>query len=136
MAQTVTVLCRLPSGITLDLHDIDALKTRAASDAPIGVAARPVKSVTLLGQKHDPRYHGAEGRLLGRAGRTQVDADFWNAWLAQNERNELVTQKVVFAEANAAKAEAAVSELATERTGLEGVDEAALPQNVEKSDRE
>lgn len=133
MAQTVTVLCRLPSGITLELHDLDALKARASSEAPVAVAARPMKSVTLNGQKHDPRYHQAEGRLLGRAGRTQVDADFWNAWLAQNERSELVTQKLVFAEVNASKAEAAVAELATERTGLEGVDESALPQNVEKA---
>lgn len=99
-------------------------------------AAVALRSVTLNGAKHDPAYHHAEGRLLGRAGRTIVDADFWSAWLAQNERNQLVTQHLVFAEANAAKADAAVAELAKEKTGLEGVEQNALPGDVKKADRE
>lgn len=132
----VTVLCRLPSGVTLELHDMDGLKGRAASEAPVMAAAIPVRSVTLNGAKEDPTFHHAEGRLLGRAGRTEVDGDFWKAWLDQNQRNQLVTQKLVFAEANPAKADAAAAELAKERTGLEGVDQNALPGDVKKADRE
>lgn len=136
MANTVTVLCRLPSGVTLELHDLDGLKSRASSEAPVMQAAIPVRSVTLNGAKHDPAYHHAEGRLLGRAGRTEVDGDFWKAWIDQNQRNQLVTQHLVFAEANAAKADAAVAELAKEKTGLEGADQNALPGDVQKADRE
>ncbi|MXV35746.1 MULTISPECIES: hypothetical protein [unclassified Saccharibacter] len=136
MANFVTVLCRLPSGIELELHDLGILKERASSDAPIGLASVPRQSVLLNGAKHDPTYHPAEGRLLGRAGRTQVDADFWNAWLKQNERNELVTRKLVFAEANPTKADAAVAELAKERTGLEGVDPENLPKDVKRMEKE
>lgn len=136
MANSVTVLCRLPSGVTLELHDLDGLKSRASSEAPVMQAAIPVRSVTLNGAKADPAYHRAEGRLLGRAGRTIVDADFWSAWLAQNERNQLVTQKLVFAEANPAKADAAAAELNKEKTGLEGVEQNALPGDVKKADRE
>lgn len=136
MAQFVTVLCRLPSGVTLELHDTAQLQARAASDAPIMQPPTPRASVTLNGAKHDPRYHAAEGRLLGRAGRTQIEADFWTAWLEQNERNALVTQKLVFAEATPAKADSAVAELATEKTGLEGNDQNALPGEVSKMDKE
>ena len=136
MANTVTVLCRLPSGVTLELHDLDGLKGRASSEAPVMQPAIALRSVTLNGAKHDPSYHEAENRLLGRAGRTEVDADFWKAWLDQNQRNQLVTQHLVFAEANAAKADAAVAELAKERTGLEGADQNALPGDVKKADKE
>lgn len=136
MANFITVLCRLPSGIELELHDLGILKERASSDAPIGLASVPRQSVLLNGAKHDPTYHPAEGRLLGRAGRTQVDADFWNAWLKQNERNGIVTRKLVFAEANPTKADAAVAELAKERTGLEGVDPDNLPKDVKRMEKE
>lgn len=134
MANFVTVLCRLPSGITLELHNLDDLTARTGSEAPVMQAAAPLDKVTLNGAKHDATYHSAEGRLLGRAGRTQVDADFWGKWLAQNQRNQLVTQKLVFAEANPAKADAAVAELKTERTGLEGSDPAKLPGDVKKAE--
>ena len=136
MANNVTVLCRLPSGVTLELHDLDGLKSRASSEAPVMQAAVALRSVTLNGAKHDPAYHHAEGRLLGRAGRTEVDGDFWKAWLDQNQRNQLVTNHLVFAEANAAKADAAAAELNKEKTGLEGVEQNALPGDVKKADRE
>ena len=136
MANLVTVLCRLPSGIRLDLHDIDTLKSRAASEAPVMGAAPLVRSVVLNGAKTDPSYHHAEGRLLGRAGRTEVDSDFWNAWLAQNKNSELVRHKLVFSEANQSKADAAVKEMAKEKTGLEGLDQNALPGDVKKADKE
>ncbi|MCX5617031.1 hypothetical protein NQF87_08655 [Bombella sp. TMW 2.2559] len=135
MANTVTVLCRLPSGVILELHDLDGLKSRTASEAPVMQAAAALRSVTLKGAKHDPSYHEAEGRLLGRVGRTEVDADFWKAWLDQNQRNQLVTQYLVFAEANAAKADAAAAELSKEKTGLEGEDRNALPNNVKKLEK-
>ncbi|MXV35965.1 MULTISPECIES: hypothetical protein [unclassified Saccharibacter] len=136
MAKFITVLCRLPSGVELELHDLDSLKERANSAAPIGLASVPRQSVLLNGAKHDPTYHPAEGRLLGRAGRTQVEEDFWNEWLKQNERNDLVTRKLVFAEASPTKADAALAELSKERTGLEGNDPDNLPKDVSKLEKE
>lgn len=135
MAQFVTVLCRLPSGVTLELHDLDALKNRASSDAPIMQPPAPRASVTLNGAKHDPSYHPLDSRLLGRAGRTHVEADFWNAWLKQNAQSALVTRKLVFAETTPAKADSAVAELATEKTGLEGNDPNALPRDIAAMDK-
>lgn len=136
MAQCVTVLCRLPSGVTLKLYDLDQLTQRATSETPIMQPAAPRRSVTLNGAKHDPRYHPAEGRLLGRAGRTQVDGEFWEAWRAQNTHNALLTDKLVFAEASPAKADSAMAEMSREKTGLEGNDPDNLPAEVGKMEKE
>lgn len=130
MADTLTVLCRLPSGIRLELHDLAALKSRAKSQAPIMAPARALSSVTLNGIKHDPLYHPAENRMLGRAGRTTVSAEFWNAWLEQNAHTDLVTQKLVFAESTPSRANSAMAELAQSRTGLEGTDHTTMTNGV------
>lgn len=135
MAEFITVLCRLPSGVTLELHNIGALKNRTTAPAPLMQPATSLRSVTLNGAKHDPSYHPAEGRLLGRAGRTQVEKDFWEAWLKQNEKNQLVTQKLVFAEATPDRASDAVRDLKAKKTGLEGTDQDALPKDVSKMEK-
>lgn len=135
MAQSLTVLCRLPSGVTLDLHNQETLKQRATASTPMMHPATPLRTVTLNGATHDPSYHSVEDRLLGRAGRTQVDKDFWEAWLKQNEKNQLVTQKLVFAEATRAKADDAMKELKSEKTGLEGAGQDALPKDISKMEK-
>lgn len=135
MAEFITVLCRLPSGITLDRHDFNTLSQRAKTKASVLHPAQPLQSVTLNGAKHDPRYHAAEGRLLGRAGRTQVDKEFWEAWLKQNAQNQLVTGNLVFAEATRAKADDAMEELKSEKTGLEGAGQDALPKDISKMEK-
>ncbi|MUG89678.1 hypothetical protein [Bombella sp. ESL0385] len=130
MADHVTVLCRLPSGIRLELHDLPSLSERAQASAPIMAPPQARASITLNGIRQDPHYHPLENRLLGRAGRTNVPTDFWKAWLEQNKTSSLVTQKLVFAETTAARADNAMNELAKERTGLEGAEHTSLVEGV------
>lgn len=130
MADTVIVLCRLPSGIRLDLHDLASLSERTQATAPIMAPPQARSSILLNGIRQDPFYHPAENRLLGRAGRTTVPTDFWKAWLEQNKQSDLITRKIIFAENTPARADNAMTELAKERTGLEGADSTTLTDGV------
>ncbi|QDH14119.1 hypothetical protein E3E12_07900 [Formicincola oecophyllae] len=133
MAETVTVICRLPSGVRLDLYDMKGLaETAQANKAGAQmVPGAPVRSVILEGARHDRRYAKFTNAMLGMGGRTVVDAAFWEAWLAQNKNSELVRRNLVFAEASTAKAEGKLKEVGSHPTGLEGVDTAKLVGDVQ-----
>ncbi|WP_282799622.1 hypothetical protein [Bombella apis] len=130
MADTVTVLCRLPSGIRLDLHDLSSLSERTRATAPVMTPPQARSSILLNGIRQDPLYHPVENRLLGRAGRTTVPTNFWKAWLEQNRQSDLITRKIIFAETTPARADNAMAELAKDRTGLEGADNTTLAEGV------
>lgn len=125
--ETVTVICRLPSGLVLGLYDPDDLRRRAGSVAPVMAPPVPRASVRLEGARRDARFHARDNRLLGLAGRTQVDAAFWAAWVEQNPGYLPLKNGLVFAQARAADAEARLAECASQRTGLEGLDPSTLP---------
>lgn len=126
-AETVTVVCRLPSGLVLDLYDPEDLRTRAGSVAPVMAPPVPRASVRLAGARRDVRFHARDNRLLGLGGHTQVDKAFWDAWVAQNPGYLPLKNGLVFAQARAADAQARLAECASQRTGLEGLDPNALP---------
>ncbi|MBO1329251.1 hypothetical protein OQ496_12660 [Acetobacter suratthaniensis] len=126
-AETVTVVCRLPSGLVLDLYDPEDLRTRAGSVAPVMAPPVPRASVRLAGARRDARFHARDNRLLGLGGHTQVDKAFWDAWVAQNPGYLPLKNGLVFAQARAADAQARLAECASQRTGLEGLDPNALP---------
>lgn len=126
-AETLTVVCRLPSGLVLDLYDPEDLRARAGSASPVMAPPVPRASVRLAGARRDARFHARDNRLLGLAGRTQVDAAFWEAWVAQNPGYLPLKNGLIFAQARAADADARLAECASERTGLEGLDPNALP---------
>lgn len=130
MADTITVLCRLPSGIRLDLHDLSSLSERTQATAPVMTPPQARSSILLNGIRQDPLYHPVENRLLGRAGRTTVPTNFWKAWLEQNRQSDLITRKIIFAETTPARADNAMAELTKDRTGLEGADNTTLTEGV------
>lgn len=130
MKNTVTVICRLPSGLVLDLYDTDDLKARAQSAVPVMAVPLPRASVKLNGARHDPRFHGRDNLLLGMGGRTEIDAGFWAAWCAQNPDYPPLKNGLLFAQAKSADALAELAERGKHRTGLEGLDRSQL-QGVE-----
>lgn len=125
--RTVTVVCRLPSGLVLDLYDEDALKARASGAVPVMAPPVPSASVRLNGARHDPRFHARDNRMLGLGGRTEVDATFWESWSARNADFPPLRNGLVFAQPTAAAAGTALAERAAQPTGLEGLDPTALP---------
>lgn len=123
---TVTVICRMPSGLALDLYDDADLKARAASAAPVMTPPTPKATVRLHGARRDPRYHPKENVMLGMGGRTEVDADFWEAWTKQNANFQPLKSGLIFAAAKEADAVAELADRGQSRTGLEGLDPKAL----------
>ena len=87
MAGTVTVACKHPSGLHLDLEAVDGTKTRATlkgNAVPFGV----------------PSY------LVGGYALTEVDADHWAAWLEKYKDSSLIKDRIIFAQPKRSNAEA------------------------------
>ncbi|MBO1326054.1 hypothetical protein K2X14_10190 [Acetobacter sp. TBRC 12305] len=124
---SVTVICRMPSGLVLDLYDQQELAARATSAVPVMGPPVPRASVRLKGAVRDPRFHARDNRLLGLGGRTEVDAGFWAAWCAQNPGYGPLKSGLIFAQAKEADALAELAERGAHRTGLEGLDPEHLP---------
>lgn len=120
---TVTVICRMPSGLVLDLYDEGALQAPARQGALPAIK----DSVRLRGARRDPRYHKKDNIMLGMGGRTEVAADFWEAWTKQNAEFMPLKKGLVFAMPKEADAVSRLSELREERTGLEGLNKDKMP---------
>ncbi|WP_148299032.1 hypothetical protein [Acetobacter okinawensis] len=120
---TVTVICRMPSGLVMDLYDEGALQAR-----PTPGALPVVKdSIRLSGARRDPRFHKKDNIMLGMGGRTEVPADFWEAWSKQNAELMPLKKGLIFAMPKEADAVSRLAELRDERTGLEGLDKDKMP---------
>ena len=105
----VTVGCRLPNGIIIDLYNAD------------GSLA---KSVELKGANSD--INGPIIILNPRmCGYTQVDEDFMNKWLDQNKDFAPLVSGAIFVEKTIAKAQDSAAALADEKTGFEAESQAA-----------
>ena len=126
-ASMVTVICRMPAGLVLDLYDTDELAARASTPTPVMAPPRPTASVRLNGAKADPRYHGRDNLLLGMGGRTQVEASFWQAWCAQNPNFLPLKNGLLFARPAEGDAQAELAERGQHRSGLEGLEPDSLP---------
>lgn len=98
----ITVGCRLPNGLVLRLQDNKGNETR----------------VELKGQNAD--MHGALFIQPTHCGYTEVDKDFWDAWIAKHADFPAVSSGAIFAEATEFKAKGAAKERVKEKTGLEG----------------
>jgi len=99
----VTVGCRLPTGIILRLADDQGNETQ----------------VELKGQNAD--MNGAIFIQPTHCGYTEVDKDFWDAWVVKHADFPAVANGAIFAETTESKTRAAAKERVRETTGLEGV---------------
>lgn len=100
MADKVTVACKLPFGLLLDLRGpIEIVEINGQKSASATILAK----VTLRGSAEQRRLE-SDGNLTGETqlvidgyGLTQVSAEFWTAWEKQNAGSALLMNKVVFA---------------------------------------
>ena len=92
---TVTVACKLPNGLVLDIP---------GAKAP----------VVLNGANHPEAIAGH--------GLTEVDADFWAAWTKLYSDFQPLTKEMIFAQGSERSAAAKAKERKDEKSGLEGLD--------------
>lgn len=95
MAGKVTVGCRLPHGLTLR-HPMDSSQT---------VEIQGLNKSNIIGA--DCMF-------------TEVDADFWDAWIMVHSEFPAITSNAIFVGKNKSSAEAIAAEVKDEKTGFEG----------------
>lgn len=97
---TVTVACKLPHGLHLDLKGRERVTVRGTA-VPFGTAAHDIGGFALT---------------------PNVDADFFAAWLEAYKNLEVVKRRLIFAYPKTQDATAQALELRDERSGLEPLD--------------
>jgi hypothetical protein len=107
-ANTVTVGCKLPHGLVLTLNE----KVTTEEDRPIYRATGP--AVTLAGRN--------ASQIIGGYGMTEVDADWWDAWVKQNQNFQPYKSGLIFAEPRRDKAMDRAMEQRQIATGSEPID--------------
>jgi hypothetical protein len=131
---TVTVGCKLPNGIVLDLYG-----PRTPDRAQ--VAPQLLKSFTLKGSRFPTDDNGVAratwdvvGGSTGFGLTENVPADFWNAWLEAHKESELVTNGIVFAVPTLDDAKSEGAKRADTKSGFEPLDPEKPAPGIEKSD--
>lgn len=108
MSTTVTVGCKLPNGLLLELGKRGDEKYR---------------SVTLKGAN--------SSAIVGGYGITEgVDKDFMDAWLKKHQWLPAVRKGLVFVEDSVANAQAHAVEFMNEKTGLERLNPNDAPKGI------
>lgn len=101
--KTVTIGCKLPNGLLLEVDNKSVLIDGANSSQVVG--------------GHGITYN--------------VDADLWQAWLKQNADRDVVKNGFVFAHGKAANAKAEAKEKTDTKTGQEPIVPNAKNNGVE-----
>lgn len=99
---TVTVGCRLPTGLILRVFDVNGNENR----------------VELRGQNSD--MNGAIYLRPQNCGYTTVDKEFWDEWVLKNKDYPPFKKGAIFVESTEARAKSKNKEMVKEKTGFEG----------------
>ena len=100
-AEFVTIACKAPNGLILDL---DYIEIQNAEKGTIRTHRTPrEKCVTLKGWA---RRWGDPDTTEGGYALTQVPKDFWDAWIARNSESSLITDKIILPPHRDARAQA------------------------------
>jgi len=103
MAGKVTIGCRMPNGLQLDVPGLP--------------------SVTLAGKNHQ---WSEDFPFLDSAGYTEVDADFWAKWAEEHKTYPPLRDGLIFQAKNLTDAKAMAAELKDLTTEMDG-----MPQNAD-----
>lgn len=99
----VTIGCRLPNGIILDLYADSGAILKSVELA--GANSAVDSDIVILQPRH--------------CGYTEVDAGFWEAWVAKNPEFAPFKSGAIFMAKDERSAKAMNKELQTEKTGFE-----------------
>lgn len=136
MSGTVTVACKLPHGLMLEVVDPAVF---ADVNPQNGVVARPPgKRVHVAGCARPigvPLPDDAPQVVGGYALTQGVPAAFWEQWLAQNEEAPFVKQKLIFAHEKAGAAVGEAKEKREVRSGFEGMNPDKPAPGIERADK-
>lgn len=121
---TVTVACKIPNGLLLQLEKRETVIVPSPAGGRKEEVGRkvgePVKingfAIALTGNPPDHEIHGGFGLTHG------VKKDFWDAWLKQNEDLDIVKNGLIFAHEKRDNAVAQARDMRTLRSNMEPLD--------------
>ena len=119
--KTVTVGCKMPGGLILQLYEMHDEKEATPNGFRDIKVARPAGDPVRINGCAVP-VGGPQPKhmVLGGYGLTPgVDADFFAKWLKQNEHSMLVKNKLIFSANSRDSAESKAEEMAKVRSNLE-----------------
>lgn len=122
MAETVTVACKIATGVHLDLFKDSGMKTPQGEIVWAHVDRRTLRGGAF------PVGVQLPNPPVGGYGLTTVDKDFWNRWLAENKDNPLLKNGMVFATGNQADTEKEARSREKLISGMEPIDPNRLPE--------
>ena len=114
----VVVGCKLPHGITIQLHE----GSHGEDGKPVMVATGA--AITLKGRN--------ASNVIGGHGLTDVPADFWEAWTRQNATFAPLKAGLIFAEPRRDRAMDRAVDQESARTGSEAIDPDKPGKGIEK----
>lgn len=99
MSDTVSVGCKMPNGVVLNLDHYEIIdKARGAVRRIDGGASVTLKGVAYKLGKEMPPF------VVGGYAITQVPKDFWEAWLVSHKDSSLLNDGLIYAEPTEANA--------------------------------
>jgi hypothetical protein len=123
MTEFVTVCCKLPMGLVLELdelhHEIPALGG-GTNEIPVWKPSGR-KVVLARANAANPRSPNP-GRAVAGYGLTEVPKDFWDEWVAQKKGFPPLVNGSLFAQPSLSRAEGQMREHEAVKTGLEKID--------------
>lgn len=129
---TVTVACKMPHGLHLQLSDV-RMETPPQGGREVAVHFPMGDRVTLAGANAGNR-DGAnpDGRSVAGYGLTEVDAEFWSRWVEQNKAFPPLVKGLLFAQPTQDKAEGQAREQSDVRAGTEPLNQGAPAPGIER----
>lgn len=135
MATTVTIACKLPNGLHLDLPS-------KAGQPPRRVTVRGFAAESLDDPR--PRHRTVDGVMHyeplgpalvvgGYALTSGVPEEHWHEWLATHDQMDIVTKGLIYALPKLDDAQAKARERKDERSGLEPVNPDRPGQGLERA---
>jgi hypothetical protein len=132
MADTVTVACKLPHGLVLRLFGMQKTRHPVLGGGYIEVEESyelEDKGRVLIGGIAAPFGHSPASPIAnGFALTYNVDAEFFALWLSQNDKTEIVRNRLIFAVAKQTDIPTKTAEVESVKSGLEPLDPLNLPR--------
>lgn len=118
---TVTVACKMPTGLRLTLFKARAEKFPVAGGMMIEeTISRPAGDPVVLHGNRVPFGERAKVPVVGGYGLNHgISKDFWDAWVEQNKNLDIVRNRIVFAYDTPDHARGAAKEQRDVLSGLE-----------------
>jgi len=139
MSQTVTVACRLPHGLMIEV--VDPSVFQKDKDGNTIVVQRPIEEGARIRVNGNARPVGvplpddAPQVVSGFALTPGVPADLWDAWLDQNKAAPFVKAGLIFAHAKSGDTVAQAREGKKLRSGFEGLDPDEPAPGIKRDDK-